>query len=115
ALRTWRHASAVATAWLTRCAPARGVPSAWVRVAPGPPSKRERTPRGAASLQAWEAQTTACAAESAGRLVHLRSGELLSRTHRLVDRREDHVLEHLDVVRVDRLGVDPDLLELEVA
>ena len=41
--------------------------------------------------------------------------QLLGRAQRLVDGGEDHVLQHLDVVGVDRVGVDRDRLDDEVA
>jgi diguanylate cyclase (GGDEF)-like protein/PAS domain S-box-containing protein len=54
-------------------------------------------------------------AEAAGDPAELVRGELLSRTHRFVGRGEDHVLEQLDVVGVDRLLVDRDRLDDEVS
>src|SRR5215212_6214956 len=44
-----------------------------------------------------------------------RRGELLRGAKRLVDRRQHHVLEHVDVLGVYRVGVDRHLAQLEVA
>src|SRR4029078_9220245 len=54
-------------------------------------------------------------AEVAERRPQLRLDQALRRAQRLVDRREDQVLEHLRVVWVDRLRVDLDLADLAVA
>ena len=43
------------------------------------------------------------------------AAQLLRRAQRLVERREDHVLEQLDVLGVHRLRIDRDLAHLEVA
>src|SRR3954471_14848934 len=54
-------------------------------------------------LEARQAQTAeaALASEAAGGGAHLRRRQLLGGAHRLVDRRLHHVLEQLDVLRVD--------------
>jgi hypothetical protein len=80
--------------------------------------------RCAAGKAAAAAETAAEAAQPAEhvhrrRRVHpARAGGLALQVHRLaqrlVDGRQDHVLEHLDVLRVDRVGVDGERLELEV-
>src|SRR5207248_7222418 len=44
-----------------------------------------------------------------------RRRHLLRRPDRLVDRGHDHVLEHLDVLGIDGVGVDLDLADLEPA
>ena len=44
--------------------------------------------------------------QAARELPHLLGGSLLHLAEHLVDRRHDHVLQHLDVLRVDRLGLD---------
>ena len=55
------------------------------------------------------------AAAEPGDAAHLARGELLGGADRLVDRGEDHVLEQLGVLGVDRLGVDRDLEQAQVA
>src|SRR5215218_7872700 len=84
-------------------------------------------PRGAVGLAAARqaAERAAEAAEAAERVerrrwVHAaRAGQLALQlrrlAQRLVDRGHDHVLEHLDVLGVDGVGVDRERLELEVA
>src|SRR4051794_4988845 len=68
-------------------------------------------------LQAWEAEAAepARTAEPSGRGVHPVGGQLLRRAERLVGRGKHEILQHLDVLGVHGLGVDPDLLELELA
>src|SRR4051794_190035 len=78
----------------------------------GGASKRARR------LQAGQAQTAepaARAAEAARHVAHLARRELLGRAQRLVDGGEDGVLEHLDVLGVDRVRVDGDRLDRELA
>ena len=54
-------------------------------------------------------------AEAAGHGCHLLLGQLARRAERVVDRGDDEVLEHLDVVRVDRRRIDRDADELLLA
>ncbi len=72
-----------------------------------PPPPRPPRPRPPSASIAAEASIAA----HAGRLAL----EVHRLAHRLVDRRHDHVLQHLDVLGVDRVGVDLERLELEVA
>src|SRR5262245_1081650 len=75
---------------------------------------RRRGGRGAPAPRrssSWEAH----AAKTSGDPAHLRASEVLGGTERLVDRRLDHVGEHLGLLGVDRLGVDRDLAEGEIA
>src|SRR5688572_2462237 len=50
--------------------------------------------------------------QAAGGRTHLLLGELTLRLGRVVDRGEHQVLEGLDIIRVDGLGIDPHRLEL---
>ena len=78
-------------------------------------------PPGSAAAAAEPAQASQAAERvERGRRVHpARAGRLALQLHRLaqrlVDRGEDHVLQHLDVLGVDRVGVDRQRLQLEVA
>src|SRR5918994_3736336 len=78
---------------------------------------REGSGRSAAPLEPRYPQPAqaARARQAARGRVHLRCRQLLGRADRLVDRGLDHVLEHVDVLRVHSLGVDPQLLQLELA
>ena len=72
-----------------------------------PPPPRPPRPRPPSASIAAEASMPA----HAGRLAL----EVHRLAHRLVDRGHDHVLEHLDVLGIDGVGVDLERLELEVA
>src|SRR3954468_9841258 len=65
--------------------------------------------------QAQPAEPAARAAEAARHVAHLARRELLGRAQRLVDGGQDGVLEHLDILRVDRARVDGDRLDRELA
>jgi hypothetical protein len=93
-----------------------------------PPGGRAPPPaaRSAAAHQAAEAAARAAEAErlqragrveaaAAGDALELLGGDLLGLRERLVDRGQDEVLEHLDVLGVDGLGVELDLLQAHVA
>src|SRR5207253_640349 len=54
-------------------------------------------------------------AEAAGHLPHLVGHQLLRRPDALVDRRDDQVLQHLDVGCLEQRGLDADLYQLELA
>ncbi len=58
------------------------------------------------------ASITSPGCEAAGHGRHLLLGQLARRAQRVVDRRDDEVLEHLDVVGVDRRRVDGDAHQL---
>src|SRR4029079_673038 len=81
------------------------------RLSAAEPAAR-RSPRSQAGqpemAQATEVEAGSCTAE-------LALGELLGHAQRLVDRREDHVGEDLDILRVDGRRVDLDLAQLQVA
>src|SRR5215217_86099 len=82
-------------------------------------------PRGPVGSRAAARKPTAEPAEPAerverrGRVHAAGAGQLALQLHRLaqrlVDRGHDHVLQHLDVLGVDGVGVDRERLELEVA
>src|SRR5215218_2211633 len=72
-----------------------------------------RTPR-LEPRQPEAAHPAARPAEAAGDAAELLRRQLLRRAQALVDSREHHVLKQLDVLRVDRLGVDRDRLDLQV-
>src|SRR4051795_2950028 len=65
--------------------------------------------------QAQPAQGSAGSAGAAGDAAHLARRQLLGLVDGLVDRGGDHVLQQLDVIGVHRGGIDPDLLDDEVA
>src|SRR5688572_1899722 len=93
----------------------RGVPS----LCPTIPDKSTEVPPSMPVVllkprQAQPAQA-ARAREPAGGRVHLRRRQLLGRADRLVHRGLDHVLEHLDVLGIDRVRVDRQLLQLQLA
>ena len=106
--RRWRGGASRSYLCLRRAARLGGMPP------PGPPGA-------AAAEQAAEAAHAAELLERRGRVhaAHAAAGrlglEVGGLAHRLVDRGHDHVLEHLDVLGVDRVRVDRELLELEVA
>ena len=77
---------------------------------PGPPGPPGRPP-----AEAAERLEHARRVHVAHAAAHLRGGELLGLAQRLVDRRGHEVLEHLDVLGVDRVGVDGDRLDAQVA
>src|SRR5438128_2220262 len=52
--------------------------------------------------------------ESSGEPAKLAVGELLCGADRLVGGGQNHVLKELDVFGIDRVRIDPDLLDLEV-
>src|ERR687898_1768383 len=62
-----------------------------------------------------QASQAAKVAEAARGCVHLVGGQLLGGADPLVHRCLDHVLQHFDVVGVDRAGVDRQLLQLQLA
>src|SRR5918997_1829743 len=66
------------------------------------------------ALHARQAQASETA-EIAGCRVHLARGQLLGRADSLVDGGLHHVLEHLDILGVDRAGVDRQLPQLQLA
>ena len=55
------------------------------------------------------------AGEPAGDGAHLLVGRLVHAAHGLVDGSHDHVLEHLDVLGIERLGVDLERGDLHLA
>src|SRR6266511_747908 len=61
-----------------------------------------------------EAQSAEAAA-SAGDATELGGGELLAGANRLVDGGENHVLKKLRVLRIDRLRIDGDLEQAQIA
>ena len=83
------------------------------RLGGAPPGRPPSAAQPAETAQAAER------VERRGRVHAAHPGRLALQLHRLperlVDRGEDHVLQHLDVLGVDRVGLDLERLELEVA
>src|SRR5215216_2695131 len=83
---------------------------------PAAPASRRGSGAGkAAGAGAAQAAEPTRSAEAARDPAHALAGELLGGADRLVDGGHHHVGEDLGVLGVDRLGIDPDLLEDEVA
>src|SRR3954470_5324981 len=105
ARRTWK-----ASRWAVRLPMPGSLPSSVTSRWTGGASKRARRLEAG---QAQPAEPAARAAEAARHVAHLARRELLGRAQRLVDGGQDGVLEHLDVLRVDRARVDGDRLDRE--
>src|SRR5918994_1850040 len=102
-LRMWK-----ASRWAVRC-PIPG------RRASSVMSRLTGAANNALHARQAEASQSAKVAEAARGCVHLAGGQLLGGADPLVHRCLDHVLQHFDVVGVDRAGVDRQLPQLQLA
>src|SRR4051812_33765598 len=108
---TWRRCSPAASS------PSRGSRSerAPARAACGPRARAENGRRCRLEAGQPQAAEPSGPGQAARGGIHLRRRQLLRRADRLVHRRLDHVLEHLDVLGVHGAGVDRQLLQLQLA